>query len=600
MVKQSSSGTYIISADELNISTVNGKEARSTCPICREHRGHPSDHSLKIDVTTGAGFCHHCNSRVFVPDYAEKINTLPRHDNAVPEKQITDGITALDDVCRDYLENRNIDPAVAASAGVGSIVMNGVHYLAFPFMENGRAVNVQYKRADAKHKEFRFVPGGRIVPWNADCLLNGDGTSPLFITEGMMDAVALIQSGYHNVVSVPNGAGSRMEVFDAYRQIIKKNFSHIVFAGDTDQVGVELCSRVKDYFGAEEVSVVKWLYNDYDCKDANEMLICGGCDAVAFCIKNAAFDRCTGYEVASFEDDDVKMIYENGLPEGRGVGLKALDSIMKYLPGYMYVITGYPGAGKSALVNFITMKLFRLYGWRTLFFTPEKTPYAHHKIELISVLTGKKCCREKLSGDDFKLAMNYLSGNVLHLNEEVRFIDKILACAADAVRHHGIKILVIDPFLYMDLGKLNGMSETTKITEMLTAIRMFAQKHNVLVFLVAHPRKPNIYAESPTLFEKLYEVSGSSAFYNCCDVGVVLKRVNEKNNMLKVMCGKARYSFLGRLGETNIMFNAENGRYADCASYGQTVGVDNTNWTYQREFFDRGDVSSYVCNKPFV
>ena len=599
MVKKSSTGTYVISADELNISTVNGKEASSTCPLCSAHRGHPSDHSLKIDITTGAGFCHHCHEHVFVTDFAEKLKTLPHLENKKPEKSITDGITELDDVCRDYLENRSIDPSVAVRTGVGSKVLNGIHYLAFPFMENGCVVNVQYKRADAEHKEFKFVPGAKVIPWNADCLTKGDGSSPLFITEGMMDAIALIQSGYPNVVSVPNGAGSRIQVFDDYRQIIKKNFSHIVFAGDTDEVGMKLCARVKDYFGGEEVSVVKWLCNDFCCKDANDMLMCGGCDAVAFCIKNAAFEKCSGYEVASCNDDDVQLLYEKGMPEGRGVGLNALDGIIRYLPGYMYVITGYPGAGKSALVNFITMKLLKQYGWRTLFFTPEKTPYAHHKIELISVLTGKKCSRQSLSGDDFKLAMNYMSGNVLHLNEEVRYLDKILACAADAVRHHGIKILVIDPFLYMDIGKLNGLSETTKITEMLSEIRMFAQKYDVMVFVVAHPRKPNANAERPRLFEMLYEVSGSTAFYNCCDVGIVLERDSEKNSMLKVKCGKSRFSYLGRLGEASLMYNTENGRYADCTSYGQTAGVDYSNWTYQKEFFDRGDVSSYVCDKPF-
>ena len=77
-------------------------------------------------------------------------------------------------------------------------------------------------------------------------------------------------------------------------------------------------------------------------------------------------------------------------------------------------------------------------------------------------------------------------------------------------------------------------------------------------------------------------------------------RASEKNNKLKVMCGKSRFSYLGKLGEADIMFDTVNGRYADCTSYGQTSGVDYSNWTYHKVFFDRKNVSGYVCDKPFL
>ncbi len=600
MITRSEKGTYIVSADELNISTINRNEASSTCPLCREHRGHPNDHSLKVNVTTGEGYCHHCHESVFVPDYAEKLKTMRLPAAPVRERSITEGLTPLDDVCRDYLEKRNLSPEVAVNAGVGSIVMHGVHYLAFPFMENSVAVNIQYKRADGEKKEFKFVPGGKIIPWNINCLTNGNGKSPLYITEGMMDALALIQSGYENVVSVPNGAGSKMTVFDDYRQLIKHNFTHIVFAGDNDKVGEELRDKVKKYFDDMDVSVVTWQWADNRCKDANDMLVCGGTDAVAFSINNARYDDCGYFDVMESDDDEMMQVYEDGVPDGRGIGLKGVDNIIKYLPGYMYLFSGFPGAGKSSFINYVTMRLLKLYGWRSLYFTPEKLPKKNHRIELVSVVTGKKFDKNELRRDELQIAMNYLSGNVIQMREDIsRDIDVILHAAELAIRRYGIKVMVIDPFLYIDIKNLGGLSETTKISQMLCKIRMFAQYHDIVMIVVAHPRKPNLNAERPRLSEMMYEVAGSSGFFNFCDVGVMLERVSEKNNILKVQCGKSRFSYLGKVGETTLMYNPVNGRYADCTAYGMVSAPDYSNWSEKIKFYDRGNVSDYVCNKPF-
>ena len=599
MLKQSSTGTYMLRSADLDVKFVSGKEARSTCPVCSATRHNPADPSLSVDTTTGAGICHHCHARFIVTDYSDalkpKLSVQPR---TAVSPDLMKGVTELTAECRAYLAARGIDPDVACRAGVGSIIMNGAQWLAFPFYENGAVVNVQFKRADSRNKEFRFSQGGKMVPWNADCITRGDGTTPLYITEGMMDAVALMQSGFWNVVSVPNGAGSRMEVFDAFVTTIRHKFTHIVFAGDTDTAGMELRRRVSGYFGDMDVSVVRWHWRESEFKDANEVLLTGGTEAVAECIRNAAFCHTEGYSVAASSDDALMSLYRNGRPQGRGISLASADAIIKYMPGYMYVVSGYPGTGKSTFINYITMRLLTLYGWRTLFYSPEKMPVENHLSELIEVLVGKKFEKGSMSESDMQMAAEYLSGNVMHIDDTTDDLDKILRLASVIVRRHGIKVFVIDPFMYLAIRNLGGVSETTKITEMLKKIRSFARDNDVMVIVVAHPRKPNANAQHPSLTEMLYEIAGSSGFFNTCDAGIFLERPDTNSTRLKIMCCKSRNTDICKVGEAMIDFVPECGRYSDMVTPPSPNHLF-ANWTTRPNYYQRENVSRYECNAPF-
>ena len=600
MLRKSSKGIYLLESTDISIRSRSGKEVRAACPVCSATRHHPDDPSLSVDTTTGAGFCHHCHEHFMVTDYSEglvhdkTIRTMP----AAVSSDLMKGVVPLTSHCREYLASRGIDPGVAAAAGVGSITINGVQWLAFPFYENGKVVNVQYKRADSRNKEFRFSQGGKMVPWNADCILRGDGTTPLYITEGMMDAVALMQSGFQSVVSVPNGAGSRMEVFDGLKELITRNFTHIVFAGDTDAAGLGLRASVTDYFAGTDVAVVSWHWRDCDVKDANDMLMSGGTEAVAFCLRNAVFGSACSYSVASAGDSALINLYRNGRPKGKGISLASADKLIKYLPGCMYVVSGYPGTGKSTFIDYVTMSLLSLYGWRTLFYSPEKMPVENHLSELIEVLVGKSFDGGSMSESDMMMAAEYLSGNVMHIDDTTDDLDKILKIAASIVRRHGIKVFVIDPFMYLAIKNLGGMSETTKITEMLKKIRSFARDYNVVVMVVAHPRKPNANAQHPSLTEMLYEIAGSSGFFNTCDAGIFLERPDASSPCLKIMCCKSRNSDICHVGETVIEFVPERHRYTEVNSPGKVSSLF-TNWTEKPIYFQRENVSSYECDAPF-
>ncbi len=602
MLKKSPRGNYIIDYTDLDIKKRSGNEIRSTCPYCRETREHPDDPSLAIDVTTGLGMCHHCKTVFILKDFTKDLQK--KYPPRVIRKQDEDrdfmkDIFPINQLCESFLAKRNIDPEVAKKAHVGTSVINGITYLAFPFIENGRAVNVQYKRADGEKKEFLFSQGGKMIPWNIDCINTDNAGGPMYITEGMMDAIAMMQSGFQNVVSVPNGAGSRLEVFDNYKKLISKNFTHIVFAGDTDEAGIKLQNNIKEYFKGTDVGTVIWKWRNYDAKDANEMLQSGGTEAVAHCVRNAHYDDEKDYSVSRCNSTALWNLFRNGSPEAKGIGISEVDKIIRFLPGYMYVLTGYPGSGKSSYINFITMSLLHLYGWRTLYYSPEKMPEENHIKELVSIVTGKEFNKKTISEELMLKADEFLSGNIVHVSEDISLLDILLKKASTIIRRHGIKVFVIDPFLYLQINNLNGKAETTRVSEMLIQIRQFAKDNNVVVIVVAHPRKPNLIAERPDLMQMMYEVAGSSGFANTCDVGIAIERPDVTKDTMRIMCCKARYDYLATLGETRLTYIPKCGRYIAEKADATTRAHVLDNWTDDITYYGRKDVSCYQSNEPF-
>ena len=88
------------------------------------------------------------------------------------------------------------------------------------------------------------------------------------------------------------------------------------------------------------------------------------------------------------------------------------------------------------------------------------------------------------------MAYDYIRNNFFYiLNEEDFTVKSILDSAKILVKTRGVKILVIDP--YNKLEHKYTDSETQYISRFLDQIIQFAKINDVLIFLVAHPKKMN-------------------------------------------------------------------------------------------------------------
>ena len=100
----------------------------------------------------------------------------------------------------DFFEARGISAETASEAGVYS---EGVE-LCFPTYDGADVINLKYR---GPQKRFRQAPDGKQAFYNPQGLdLAIEEGKPLLIVEGELDCLAVLESRYAWVVSIPCGA----------------------------------------------------------------------------------------------------------------------------------------------------------------------------------------------------------------------------------------------------------------------------------------------------------------------------------------------------------------------------------------------------------
>ena len=129
------------------------------------------------------------------------------------------------------------------------------------------------------------------------------------------------------------------------------------------------------------------------------------------------------------------------------------------------------------------------------------------------------------------------------------------------VMRSGVKACVVDPFNFLKLGqRREGGVDTEAINEMLSEFKLFAQRAEVVLFLVAHPAKP--VGQNADWVPNGYSISGSAHFYNRADFGLTMHR-KDKENVLHVW--KARFSHQGQVGKAPLVYDRATGGFKEKA-----------------------------------
>ena len=124
----------------------------------------------------------------------------------------------------------------------------------------------------------------------------------------------------------------------------------------------------------------------------------------------------------------------------------------------------------------------------------------------------------------------------------------------------GIDIFVIDAF-----NKVIGANEKKDIDQILTKLTSFAQRNNVIIFLIAHPTKMKKDNDGKYESPDLYSVSGSSDFRNQTHDGYCIYRNfsdNKDGNYTTFINLKTKFGFQGEIGKTiDFNYDVNSGRY---------------------------------------
>lgn len=563
-------------------------KVKTFCPQCHNTRHDKRDKSLSVDLDKGVWNCHYCGwaGSIHTTEFDDSpegkrkwMEQQPwfnphrlRREKPVYKKPEQRPMNAVSDKAMKWFNSRGISKETLTACKVTEGMewmpqKNGqVNTVQFNYYLNGQLINTKFRTGD---KCFKLVSGAQLIPYNIDSI---KGQKECIITEGEMDALSFYEIGHHNVVSVPNGANANLDYLDDFIEDYFDDKDTIFIASDTDTKGVVLRDELLRRFGAERCRVL-----DYgtDCKDANEVLMKHGREALENCLRSAPEIKLEGVFTVSDFEESLDALFENGLQKGVTIGFDNFDRLCSFETKRICIVTGIPGSGKSEFIDEIAERLNMRYGWRFAYFSPENAPLAYHAAKLIEKFTGKKFDRQHLSYGEYKQVKQKLETDFFFISPKDDYrLETILEKAKFLVRRKGIKALVIDPYNRLD-DESNGMNETRYISHQLDEMTNFAQRNDVLLILMAHPTKQPKNKDGVIEAPTLYDISGSAHFYNKADFGIVVHR-NRVENTVEVYVQKVKFRHLGEVGIALFKYNLNNGRYVPYVQ-GAEPEWDNTN-----------------------
>lgn len=488
------------SEQRLGVYKDNGRElVTKWCPYCKG--GGKDKNTFAINLETGAFNCKRagCGAKggmlMLAKDFGFSLGRdVDEYYNARKEYRSLRKypVPVSTDPAVRYLEGRGISRAVTEKYNITTHSENqGV--LVFPFFdEAGEMQFIKYRNIDPKpgqNKEWCFANCKPILFGMNHC---DPENKTLVMTEGQIDSLSCVQAGVGNAVSVPLGA--KGFTWMPYCWDFLAKYDTLVVFGDHEDGKITLLNEMAERFQG----IVKHVHpDDYrGCKDANELLMKYGEMAVRQAVDGAVIIENPRIE----ELADVRR--ENLMDsEHFSSGIYALDKLTGGLfMGNLVVLTGERGKGKSTLASQIGISAINA-GYKTFFYSGELKD-AQFRDWFDRQIAGKRNIEEGRSnlGFDYfyvpdqvreKIGDWYRGTAFLYNNKVFGNVDNdeaLIETLKCAILQYQCRFLIIDNLMTAMTDDLQSDIYRQQANFIKSLVGL-AQNYNVLILLVAHPRK---------------------------------------------------------------------------------------------------------------
>lgn len=477
------------------------------------------------------------------------------------------------------LTARGIDVEYADRMGLESVARAGGEALLIPFRRQGAVVRRKYRHFDREEGKWTADAGGLRIAYNEDCLRDDVLISqPLIITEGELDAIAAIQSGWLRTISVPDGApppGERTKadleagskyawLKDIWGLLTKDRVGEIILAVDGDENGAALLQDLSVLLGRARCKFLTYPKGRKDrgrerCKDLNEVLEDYGFKGVVETLARAQFIQVNGvFKMGELPPIPPSRIFEPLFPR--------LRDHFRLRLGDFSVVTGTPGYGKTTFVNDLMCGIADNNGLVVAWASFEQEPQVDHRRSLRSWFNAKP--EYQLTEAERARADVWIDKHhrfLIPAEDEDPDLDWLIEKMELAVIRHGVSIIIIDPWNELEHSRNRDESETEYIGRAIRTLKRFAKAFRVHICVVAHPVKSVKDAEGNYKMPTLYDISGSANWYNKADLGVIVHRLDELTTLIKVQ--KSRYhDVLGKPGEVRMDYDHDRRKFTECYS----------------------------------
>jgi twinkle protein len=542
---------------DLGISPVKDGRYSTICPKCSTDRRKKSIHCLTVnnEINNRWFNCNHCayKGNLDIMDRYNKVREMARMPDIPPQTYPTS--------IHNFLTTKGLKTQTALNLGWYTHIHSDKIYLGIPAYKRGTLVNVKFRPMFDADSRFHQIPKSAgaeptligLDDWDTEILL--EEMSYGIISEGETDLATWRQAGFNNSASVPDGAPSPkaqnlsdkfLWLEDVYIKEMLNKFDVVFLAGDNDDAGKRLNEELGLRIGKQKCKIIH--YPD-GYKDVNEVyngnkekgLAALGEQGLMDILKNAKPIPVVGIVRAIDIIDRIEGLSENQ-DNGLSCGHSTIDKYFRIRRGISVYWTGIPKMGKSTVWRWYMVEASRMnpeVKWAL--FTPEMTPAEREFRALAQVYMNKiwdsgmpnsMTKEEKAHAIDwvnkhfFIIEVDYANyERGFGINEDTyNTLDSILKYVEYLVRTEGIFGYTIDAWNKIEHQVPKHMPMTNFISRELDKIHRFNKYWNVSSTIIAHPRKmptlPNGNYQRPTL----YDIDGSAAWFNKCDIGVVTHR----------------------------------------------------------------------------
>lgn len=543
------------------------------CPECLPHRRKKEYPSVEAFLDDGTWVCRHCG---YNGDIARGMARRKSAFEWIPQqwRQPHFVRTPLTDKFLSWFRSRGISPETLDRHQVSiASVYIAKHEdirpcIVFPYFLEENIVGLKYRD---NTKNFQIEPGCAPQFYNINAL-NEECT---YLVEAEIDTLSLEEVGLMNVLGVPSTPGAKEANYEdnfEYLLAAEKQLSTIqkfVLTFSNTVPGKKLEEEIARRLGKERCWRVTW---PEGIKDANEMLVKKGKEALKKVVEAARPYPIKGIFEAYDVNDKIDALYEFGLPRGVPSGWPSMNDHYTVKEGQWTLVTGIPGHGKSNFLDAMLVNVAANENWRFGMFSPENQPIERHFANLMEKYADAPFSFgpvNRMTPEVKEKAKEWVNEHffvILPDEEEGNWsVDGILQLAKALVFRKGIKGLVIDPWNELDHSRGPGVTETEHISQALTKIRQFARSHGVHVWVVAHPAKLHKDPDGKYPVPTPYDVAGSSHWNNKCDnaISVWRNRGGKDETVSDIHIQKVRFKEVGSVGVVSLRYNPATGRFFD-------------------------------------
>lgn len=440
-----------------------------------------------------------------------------------------------------WLEDRGLSVDLLANMGFTVGEISGGPAVKIPFVRDGEMYLAKYRPASSDKRFFCSPSGMQKSLWNVDALRR-DEEKPIVITEGELDAVACIQSGWIRSVSIPDGwdtadqdlahPGAKMTPLIEVEDTLRTKAPYVIVATDADQVGAAFLRTMVAFLEGCDVRTVTW---PDGCKDANDVLRDHGEAVLNQCLHSARRVDPPGCSITGL--DDLPALERRRILR---TGQRTLDRFAAFEIGTLSISTGVPGSGKTTFATFLADQIRRNEGVRIGMACFETHP--HGIREQISRIAGAPWEQQSPEGrrelsDWFRIVRRRdferetEAHDMLWVRQMVRSL---------AVRDQ-CKFIIIDPWNEIDHTPSPGDSLTNYINMALTRLRQWAEQYDCHIHLIVHPKKMPTNEDGKPRMPTGYDCADSAAFYNKPALGYTVHLDDDEGQTVtKILTWKVR------------------------------------------------------------